>query len=175
MIVAVGSHNPVKLQAVKTAFKKVFPEKQWEIIAVTVSSRVSNQPMSDKESILGARNRATQALKETQADFGVGLEGGLQEIEGKWFDCGWIVVLSKDGKEGIGSTIRLETPEKVINLIRKGKELGEVNDLLFGITNSKHKAGHFGLMTNNAITRIAGYRDGIISALSYFLHPEIFS
>ncbi len=56
--VAVGSMNPVKIEAVKLAFKKVFPKKQLEIVGVEVDSGVSVQPMNDRESIKGAKNRA---------------------------------------------------------------------------------------------------------------------
>lgn len=174
MKVAVGSKNPVKIQAVKLAFEKVFPNQKWEFEGTDVSSGVRAQPMSDEESITGARNRASNALLEFKADYGVGLEGGLQEIAGEWYDCGWAVVINKKGDEGIGSSIRMHTPEKIMKYIHDGKELGEVTDILFDKINSKQQQGHFGLMTNNAITREAGYRDGVISALVRFLHPDIY-
>lgn len=174
MKVAVGSKNPVKVYAVKLAFETIWPEQTWEVEGVDVSSEVSNQPMSDTESITGARNRATKALKKLQADFGVGLEGGLHQIQDKWFDCGWIVILDKDRKEGIGSSVRIETPKKMLDLILQGKELGEVCDIVFEKKNSKQGEGHFGLMTKNAITRTEGYKDAVIMALSRFIHPHLF-
>lgn len=174
MKIAVGSKNPAKIQAVKEAFTRVFPHKKIDVVGVDVESRVSKQPMNDKESIAGARQRAKKAQKLVKADYAVGLEGGIAKIEDKWFDCGWMVVLSKDGKEGIGSTVRMELPGKIVKLIKEGKELGEANDIIFGTVNSKHHQGHFGLMTNNTITRISGYSDGVISALSRFLKPKIF-
>jgi inosine/xanthosine triphosphatase len=174
MKIAVGSKNPVKIACVQQAFEKVFPDTTWEVEGVDVVSGVSDQPMSDKESITGARNRAKKALESLGADYGVGLEGGLQEIEGNWFDAGWIVVVDKEGNEGIGSTIRMMTPEKMMDLIKQGMELGHVNDKLFGLENSKHGDGHFGLMTNGAITRTDGYRDGVIAALARFIKPEVF-
>lgn len=174
MKIAVGSKNPVKIACVQQAFEKVFPDTTWEVEGIDVVSGVSDQPMSDKESITGARNRAKKALESLGADYGVGLEGGLQEIEGNWFDAGWIVVVDKEGNEGIGSTIRMMTPEKMMDLIKQGMELGHVNDKLFGMENSKHGDGHFGLMTNGAITRTDGYRDGVIAALARFIKPEVF-
>ena len=53
MKIAVGSENPVKINAVKHAFKLVWPKKKWEVIGVKVTSGVSDQPMSDVESIKG--------------------------------------------------------------------------------------------------------------------------
>lgn len=174
MKVAVGSKNPVKIAAVKEAFEKVFPEEQWEVEGIEVSSGVPDQPMSDEESITGARNRANRSLKDLNADYGVGLEGGLQEINGLWFDNGWIVVMNKKGAEGVGSTVKMPTPAKLMDLIHQGIELGIANDMVFKTKNSKHAEGHFGLMTKNAITRTSGYRDGVIAALSRFVHPDLF-
>ncbi|OGE32184.1 hypothetical protein A2631_05730 [Candidatus Daviesbacteria bacterium RIFCSPHIGHO2_01_FULL_44_29] len=174
MKVAVGSKNPVKVEAVTIAFAKVWPAENLEIEGVEVSSGVSAQPMSDKESIKGAINRARRALKLLGADFGVGLEGGIQKIGNKWFDCGWLVVIDKQGRTGIGSTVRMSVPPVMVQLIKKGKELGEACDITFNRVNTKHAEGHFGLMTKNHITRTSGYVDGVISALGHFMIPDVF-
>lgn len=164
----------MKIEAVKEAFEAVWPDKTWEVEGVEVKSGVANQPMSDWESIKGARNRAKKALKLLKADFGVGLEGGLQQIGRYWFDCGWEVVVDKKGREGVGSSIKMEAPNKVMKMIREGKELGEIIDLIFKRENAKQAEGYFGLMTNKVITRKDGYREGVISALARFLQAQIF-
>lgn len=174
MKVAVGSQNIVKINACKTAFKKVWPKTTWSFAAIEVKSSVSKQPMTDEESIKGAINRAEKAIKLLKADFGVGLEGGMQQIGDKWYDCGWIAVIDKHNHIGIGSSLKILVPEKMVNLIKQGKELGEVTDIVFKGKNLKQKNGHFGCMTNNAITRTSGYVDGIISSLARFIHPELF-
>jgi len=53
-------------------------------------------------------------------------------------------------------------------------ELGVANDVVFGSTNSKQGEGHFGLMTKNVITRSDGYMQGVVMALSRFVHPHLF-
>ena len=98
-MVAVGSLNPVKIEAVKLAFEAVWPEKVFAVEGTSVESGVSSQPLSDAESIKGARARAKKSLKKLGADFGVGLEGGLHKTGNTWFDCGWVVVVSKSGDE----------------------------------------------------------------------------
>ncbi len=174
MKIAVGSKNPVKIAAVREAFLAVFPKSQCEVIGVEVSSGVSNQPLSDKESITGAKNRAHKARAHLQADYGVGLEGGLHKIDNMWFEAGWIVVVDKTGKEGIGASIKMLTPKKFITLIKKGIELGIATDMIFNKKNSKQHEGYFGVMTKGAITRTKGYKDGVIAALARFLQPEVF-
>lgn len=173
MKVAVGSKNKVKIVAVKLAFEALWPEKKWHVEGIDVDSGVSDQPMSDEESIRGAFNRAQKALKELKADYGVGLEGGLQKTGDHWLDCGWIVVMDKDGNEGIGSTVKMIVPEKMMKLIHDGEELGIACDIVFDMQDTKQGVGHFGLMTKNQITRTSGYKDGVIAALSYFLHPDL--
>jgi inosine/xanthosine triphosphatase len=174
MKIAVGSLNPVKVEAVKLAFSAAWPKKNFNVKGFQVASGVRNQPMSDLEAIKGARTRARQSLQLASADFGVGIEGGIQKIGLSWFDCGWVVVLNCNGLEGIGSTARIITPPAMITLIKQGLELGDVVDHFFKTSNAKQNEGHFGLMTNRLITRTSGYRDGVIMALVRFLHPNLF-
>ena len=175
MNIAVGSLNPVKVEAVRAAFTLVWPKLTLNVAGLQVTSGVSNQPMSDRESIKGARARAQKVLKLTSADYGVGLEGGIQKIGPSWFDCGWVVVVNRAHLEGIGSTARIITPPKMVALLEKGMELGDVVDHFFKTSNAKQGDGHFGLMTNHLITRTSGYRDGVIMALVRFMHPELFT
>lgn len=175
MLIAVGSTNPVKINAARIAFEKVFPNETIEVVGGNISSGVSNQPTGDKETILGATNRAKKVLEELHADFGVGEEGGMNEVEGKWFETGWCVVIDKKGAVGIGSAIRMEVPPELLHHINGGeKELGVATDIAFGTIESGKNAGFFGLMTNGQIDRTTAYADGIIAALTRFLHPNLF-
>jgi non-canonical (house-cleaning) NTP pyrophosphatase len=99
----------------------------------------------------------------------------VQLIGTHWFDSGWAVVVDAEGREGIGSTLRLSVPPLMMEMITQGRELGEVIDIVFQQRNSKQSVGHFGLMTNNALTRTNAYADGVVSALARFLHPEVFA
>ena len=130
MKVVVGSENPVKIKAVEEAFAKIWPNKKFNVVGVSVKSGVSNQPMSDMEAIKGATNRAKRALKAGGGNFGVGLEGGINKVGRRWFDCGWIVIVDRKGNLGIGTSARMETPKKMLAMINKGMELGDVNDIL---------------------------------------------
>lgn len=172
--VAVGSRNPVKIKAVSQGFAKVWPESPWRVKGYDVPSGISSQPLSDLESIAGARNRARAVLAQSSATYGVGVEGGLQPIGDLWFDCGWVVIINRQGIEGLGSTARIITPPKMMALIHQGQELGQAVDHFFQQENSKQADGHFGLMTNKAITRTSGYVDGVVMALVRFLHPHLF-
>ncbi len=174
-IVVVGTKNPVKIAATSQSFRKIWPDIDWQVIGESVESNVSAQPMSPEESLKGATNRALAALDSNkQASFGVGLEGGLEKVNGYWFDCGWCVVVDRQKRKGVATSARIPTPESIMQHIRDGKELGEAIDLIFNRKNAKQAEGQFGLMTDGAITRTDGYVHAVCLALSRFLHPDLF-
>lgn len=172
--VAIGSQNPVKVNCTKKAFSSCWPKIEFEYIAVTVPSGVKDQPLSDKECILGAKNRAKRALKIAKTDYGVGIEGGIIKMNGNFFARAWVVVVNKMGVVGFGSSLSAPVPPKYMKLIKKGIELGKVNDMITGRENTKHDNGYFGFISDNLVTREKGYTDAVIMALARFRKPEIF-
>ncbi|TSC76887.1 MAG: NTPase [Parcubacteria group bacterium Gr01-1014_31] len=174
MRVIVGSNNPVKQAAVQDAFNKVWPDEVVRVECAAAPSGVADQPMSSDESIRGALARANFALRQHDADFGVGLEGGVQSIGTRWFSMGWAVVVDRNGRLGVGSSFQVPLPPAIVARLQRGDELGAVDDELFGMTNSKQQQGYFGLITNGRLTRTVGYRDAVIAALAPFLHLELF-
>ena len=129
--------------------------------------------MTDAETIRGARIRAARAIGLGQADYGVGIEGGLEQTEGSWFNSGWAVVVDRTGREGVGSTLRMQVPLTLMNLVLAGQELGEACDLVFGRTDAKRAEGFVGLMTGSAIHRTGALCDAVIAALTPFLNPAL--
>ncbi|MCA9397312.1 inosine/xanthosine triphosphatase [candidate division WWE3 bacterium] len=173
--VIVASKNPVKIAATENGFNKAFPSESFEFEGVSVESGVSEQPMSEEETLRGAVNRAENAKKlEPEADFWVGIEGGLEEIDEEMEAFAWMVVISKDGKMGKGRSGSFFLPRKVTELIREGKELGEADDIVFNRENSKQKSGSVGILTNDIITRATYYEPAIIFALVPFINPELY-
>ena len=175
MKVAVGSKNPAKLKAVKAAFKKVWPNEKVEIVGLEIESGVSSQPMSNEESIKGATKRAYEALKKTKdADYGVGLEGGLQKYFESSFVVGWVAVINKQGKSSLAGTHSSPLATRVEKHIQAGKELGEAEDIVFNKTNAKQANGYVGLLTDDLVTRSEGFKGAVICALSRFTKKELF-
>ena len=175
MKIVVASKNPVKLKAAGEGFKKMFPEKTFEAVGVSVPSGVSDQPRSDKEALEGATNRAQNARAAMpEADFWVGLEGGVEEREQGMISVGWTVVIGKDGKIGRGKNGSFFLPHRVAELIRQGKELGEADDIVFGRTNSKQANGAVGLLTGDVIDRAILYTEGMILALIPFKNEGLY-
>ncbi len=165
-LIAIGSQTGVKIDAAKQGFEKMFPDETFEVKGLSVSSGVPDQPKGDVETLQGAITRAQNALKEVpEADFAVGIEGGIEERGEEMTGFAWAVALSKNGVVGKGRTATFFLPPKVSELVRSGKELSHANDLVFGVTDSKHKTGAFGLLTGDVLTRTGCYIDAVILAL----------
>jgi inosine/xanthosine triphosphatase len=171
MIVIVASHNPAKLDAAKRAFGAVFPGREIDVLPVRVASGVKDQPDSDDETRQGAWNRARSAREvQPEADAWVGLEGGLERIDGQWLASAWMVVLAADGRAGQARTPTLPLPPRVTELIDAGEELGVANDRVFGTRDSKQGGGAFGLLTGGRLTRGGVYAQTLELALLPVVH-----
>lgn len=172
--VIVCSQNPVKINAIKLGFEKVFPDTVFEFVGVSAKSEVSDQPMSEKETYLGALNRVKNAkLHSPDADFWAGIEGGLEEIDGKLEAFAFIIIESKN-LLGKSKTATFELPNKVAELIHSGMELGDADDVVFGGNNSKQKNGSVGILTKNLITRTSYYTEAVVLALIPFINKELY-
>lgn len=186
--VVVGSKNPVKVMAVEEVFKKYWPE--CEVRGVEVNSGVSAQPMSELETMKGARQRADLAIKtDVNAQYGVGIEGGVCEVEGKMFECAWACIvravptaqlsqagqMPKSGKqgydEGLGGGLYFELPEKIASKIRAGGELGPIMEEIMKF-DVKRTNGAIGVLSKDQLDRKSAYVQIVVSALIKFVSPE---
>lgn len=172
--VLVASKNPVKLNAVKTGFKRMFPNREFEFLNASVPSNVEDQPMDNEATFTGALNRANNAKSIFKdVDFWVGVEGGIERAGDEMAAFAWVVIVSENatGKSRTGSFF---LPQKVTELIDAGKELGEADDIVFGHSNSKQNEGAVGILTQNCITRTTLYEEAVVLALIPFKNPEIY-
>lgn len=173
MIIAVGSTNPTKIEPVQNVFSHHFEDV--DVKGVSVESGVSDQPMNDSDMYKGALNRATNALKQVKdAEYGVGIEGGLDEHDYGWFEKSLVVIVNKAGDIGVGSSGGLVLPKLVIDKIKSGKNLEQAVDEIFGTKEIGEGIGMFGIFTNEVVTRSEGVRHGVAFALARFLHSDLY-
>lgn len=174
MKIIIASKNPVKINAALKGFRKMFPQEIFVVEGLPILSGVSEQPMSDKETLQGAVNRAENLSRELpRADFWVGLEGGVEEIDGEMRSFAWAVVKSRQ-KLGKGRTATMILPKKIAELIKQGKELGEADDIVFKKENSKLSSGAVGILTDEIIDRTEFYWPAVALALIPFKNPKIY-
>ena len=174
MKIVIASKNPVKVRAARQAFERVLSPPELEVRTVSVPSGVSRQPFSDHETLRGATQRAQNAAREVpDADFWVGIEGGIAEEEGELAAFAWVYVLGQHqtGKSRSGAFF---LPPEVAELVRQGKELGEADDIIFGKENSKQESGAIGLLTGDVVDRQALYEQAVVLALVPFKNPGMY-
>lgn len=173
MLVVVGSQNPVKVGAVRLAFDRV-----WEDCVVfgrSVPTGVSAMPMSDQECIDGARNRALAVLNATpEADFGVGLEGGVNAESAGLMLLGWVVICHRDGREGIACSAKIPLPTQIANRVLAGEELGPVMDDLLQEAHTAQKGGASGALSGGLVQRQDKFEMAVAYALAPFLAPHFY-
>jgi inosine/xanthosine triphosphatase len=150
MKIIIGSKNPAKTSAVKSAFSN----EDTEFISIDVSSGVSEQPFSDEETIQGAINRAAEALKLGEGDIAIGLEGGVQETSSGLLICNWGALASHDLPPIIAGGARILLPEEIAGRLRAGEELGPVMEDFANQKNVRKHEGAVGVFTNGFVNRI---------------------
>ena len=174
MKVVVGSENPVKINAVKRAFSHYF--ESFDVEGKKVESGVSDQPMTADEAYQGALNRAQKVMESFDCDYGVGVEGGLEEQSFGTTTCGFVVVLGKDGKQGVGTSARMVLPDRYVTELKQGtSELGDLVSHDVGIANFKQKGGMFGFFSKGVVSREDAYHQGVVFALSKIISSKLYS
>ena len=172
---AVGTANKAKIGCVEETVSRIWPKSQHTVLPTQIVSAVAAQPMSALESEEGAKHRAEEALRlNPDADFGVGLEGGVEKIGDKWYECGWMVVIEKKtGRLGVGSSARFEMSSKIMKgIIEEKKELAQIMDELTGETDVRSGLGAMGILTGGHLGRLEAYSHGLIFALAPFLSDK---
>lgn len=176
MKVIVASKNPVKVGAANKAFAAVFPGASIDVSGIDVASGVGDQPDSDAKTREGARARALSANHaEPGADFWVGLEGGVEVLDGQLMAFAWMAVKGREGDVSEARSVTLPLPPAVKELVDAGIELGEANDRVFSTANSKQGGGAYGLLTEGRYTRESIYAQTLVMALTPFvnrLYPQ---
>lgn len=147
MKIIVGSNNYSKIEAVRSNFS------DYEIEGMEVASKVSSQPFSDDETLEGAINRARECASSEKGCIGVGLEGGVMELENDLYLCNWGVLVDNNENVFTASGARIPLPDEVASGLHKGKELGEIMDEYAQRSEIRQKEGAIGIFTAELVNR----------------------
>ncbi|WP_337955927.1 DUF84 family protein [Bacillus weihaiensis] len=150
LIIAIGTENPTKVNAVKAALA---PYLEASFVQADVSSDVSDQPKSDDETLTGAINRAKNVLYHSKADLGIGLEGGLIKTTSGYFLCNWGALVDEKLKPIVAGGARIVIPDEIGERVFKGQELGVVMDDYVKKHNVRQNEGAIGIFTNGLVDR----------------------
>lgn len=171
--IVVASKNPVKIDAVRDGLN-AFLKESFEITGVSVPSGVSDQPMSDAETLEGAESRVKNAQRGFPGfDYYIGIEGGVEPTDSGLMAFAWIVI-SNGAQTGKARSAGFFLPPEVARLVHDGMELGDADDVIFRKMNSKQDNGAIGLLTNDVVTRKTLYIPAVQMAYVPFLNPELY-
>ncbi|ADD06358.1 putative non-canonical purine NTP phosphatase [Natrialba magadii ATCC 43099] len=184
MEIAVGSTNPVKVDAVERTLES-HALLEPTVTPVAVDSGVPEQPWSVAETSTGARNRARRAYEAgafdrtdegateevtVAPDYAVGLEGGVARFDG--VDglslIMWAAVTDGDRLE-VGSGPSLRLPDEVACRLENGEELGPVMDDVLDTTGIAETNGAAGVLTDGLTDRTRALGAGVACAFGPFL------
>jgi len=177
MIINVASKNNVKIDAVKETIRDYDIFSGAEVISVSASSGISDQPKTIEEILRGAKNRAKSAFKNCNYSFGI--ESGFTSIpytKTGFMELSACVIF--DGKNyHIGLSPAFECPVKIMKIIRE-KEL-DLNQACakVGLTKNPQlgsSEGIIGLLTKGRVTRKDYIKQAIRMALIHLENRELY-
>lgn len=163
----VGSTNSSKLLAVKKAWVLM---GNAEIIGVSVSSGVPEQPIGIHEILEGALNRAISAYNIMGGDYSIGIEAGYISFNSLILDLQVTIILDKDYRVTIGFSSAFQIPEEALRY----QSLGEYMAYLTGRKTINREIGAIGYLTKGAITRTDLTYNAVVMALIPRLNPEYY-
>ncbi len=173
-VVAIASHNPVKIRAAEQALSQSFADRQWLSRPHAVPSGVADQPMTEAETRDGALNRlANLKAMEPRADYFVAFEGGYDRLDG--IPCTFAYVAVCDGRRTlVGRSAALPLPTRIARRLEAGEELGPVMDEEFQQHNIKQRGGAIGILTGGLQDRAGIYHDTLLLLLAPYRYPELY-
>jgi inosine/xanthosine triphosphatase len=173
MIVAVGTKNPAKIEGVRKAFARFFPDT--ELRTMDTASLVRAQPVGFEQIREGAVIRAKYALSNFGGDLGIGVEAGIFNMGGYYFDHQQAAIVDTLGKTSLGHSAGFILPTAAVEkMIRNGGELEQYAVDLTGIEDIGEKGGIINFLTKGAISRTQLTEQCVITALIPWLHKDLY-
>ncbi|CAM3579352.1 DUF84 family protein [Brevibacillus invocatus] len=163
---ALGTTNAAKKLAVVQATGA-------EPACLSVPSGVSDQPLSEEETVQGAINRAKAVLAQMPGnDIGLGLEGGLMYDDR--FTQQWYLISICAAWNGeslyVGKGLSFPIPRQAAErIVREGIELRTVIDEWGNTTGSNQQGGAYALLTDGRIKRADVFEQAVTAAITPFV------
>jgi inosine/xanthosine triphosphatase len=152
MIIGIGTKNPAKIKALTELLDQL--GRKDDVKSFDVPSGVSAMPMSDSETRQGAINRARAVIRSDRSvTIGIGLEGGVSDLDGEMFLCNWGAAADRNGQVITAGGARILLPDQLADGVRSGHELGEVAERYTGEKNISQHGGTIGFLTEGMMSR----------------------
>ncbi|MFA7707547.1 MAG: DUF84 family protein [Candidatus Pacearchaeota archaeon] len=121
--IALGTTSKWKIDFVKKVLNEIGIES--EIIPIKADSKISEQPITEEETILGSINRAKQSIKEyPNADIGLGIEVGYhKDKDGDYEMFCYATIVENDNYQWSSCSHKFLLPKIYQEIIKNNKEL----------------------------------------------------
>lgn len=162
--ICVGSGNPMKVNAVRDVFKRLYKSRRIIIKSHKISTE-KEEPIND-EILLFAVKRAKEALGTTSSHWGIGIEAGLawnKRIKG-YIDVQYCAIIDRGNRVTIGHGPGFLYP-KEIQKRSINSCVGEVMEKITGIKNLGMKGGAIGYLSKGLMSRKKLTESAVIAAL----------
>ena len=167
--VNVGTNNPIKAEAVRRIMSGIY--RKVEVKSVRVKGTVGDQPWG--ESVLkGARERARSAIRK--ADYGVGIEAGILEMDDGLYGIQYCAIVDKEGTVTSGQSSGFRYPPEVEERIRAGIAVSAIFNDLYGTKDIGHREGAIGYLTKGMLTRQQLSEQAVQAAMVPRMRPDIY-
>ncbi len=147
--IAIGSTNPIKIQAIKNALN----DETVLVVACTASSKVRLQPLSNEETLEGAINRARDCLEKTQSKMAIGLEAGVIFVDEQVYLCHWGAIVDRNQNVYYTNGPIILLPKEYSKPLLEGENLEDIMHRSTGIESLGAKEGAIGVFTQNRLNR----------------------
>ncbi|MBI5346476.1 MAG: inosine/xanthosine triphosphatase [Chlamydiae bacterium] len=180
MIIAIGSKNKVKVEALEETLKTYPMFSKAKIISVDANSEISNQPLSLSETIQGAKNRAKNAFKNSNCSYSFGIESGLMQVLESNSGYMEVAICSIfDGRNfSLGQSCSFELPQRLIDLMLNQKLSLQEACFNLKLTNNPklgEAEGAIGVLTQGRILRKDYTKQAIITALIQLENSDLYA
>jgi inosine/xanthosine triphosphatase len=187
MKIALGSDRAAKIEAVRAAVARIATvDRAWndvEIIARAVETNAPAMPLSERELMSGARERALAVHdlfneEGLKAEIFVGLEGGFDTVsidnESHTFLCGW--AFATDGViASYGAAPAILVPDSIARrVIENNLELAQVIDEVAGEKDVRSRQGAWGVLSRDLFKRAESFETALIAALAPFYNSKMY-
>lgn len=171
--VAIGSANPVKVEAVKACIDRFFDEVTYHHRGA--DSQVAEQPVGVDETAKGALNRA-RAVLQGEVDLGIGIEAGLiaSPLEEEWLDVQYCVIVDRSGRVTLGHGAGFSYPPAVLRAVEQGETVGQIMARLSGIPDIGARKGAIGYLSLEALDRQGLTEQAVLAAIIPRLRQSLY-
>lgn len=171
LVVNVGSKNKAKIWATRDVFLNVF--KKVEIHGIEVEDKGPENPMDDQVKE-GAISRAKEAIGN--ADFGIGIEGGMVELDELGAKCmvHYCAIVDKMGNVTLGHGPGFHLPKSVSDTAIEGVPLSEVMRRFLNLDQIDEEKGTVGHLSDGKTTRKILAEQAVLMALLPRLRSDLY-